>query len=139
MIIENNPSETVVDRLLEEVLAVRPADAPEVDRHPKKFAILEKDAAGSLQGGVYVYVHPGWAYVDLLWVDEKCRGKGLASRLMTEAEEEAKRRGCVGVWLWTQEYEAPMFYEKRGYSRFVSFDDFIKGHERIGFMKRLAA
>ena len=35
--------------------------------------------------------------------------------MMKLAEEEAIRRGCVGVWLDTHSFQARPFYEKLGY------------------------
>ena len=49
-----------------------------------------------------------------------------------------------GVWngcqwrLWTQSWQAGGFYQQLGYSEFTRFDDFPKGHSRIGFRKILA-
>ncbi len=138
MIVDDHPSPETQNFLTDRVLSVRPKDHPDVDRYPKKFAVLQKNARGEVEAGAYVYVHPGWAYLDLLWVAEGLRHAGLGHLVMKEVETEALRRGCIGVYLWTQDYEAPGFYEKLGYERFVSFDGFIPGHRRIGFMKRIA-
>lgn len=139
MKVESAPSDRLYERIRDAVLAIRPPDAPSVDRYHTKYAVTETDEKGALQGGVYVFLHPGWAYIDLVWVADRDRGKGLGRRLMQEAEAEAKRRGCHSAYLWTQDFEAPGFYEKLGYKRFVELENFIRGHQRIGFMKRLAA
>ena len=139
MVIEDNPTNQLYEQLRTPVLAVRPADAPTVDRYWKKFAVMEKDANGVLQGGVYIVLHPGWANIDLIWVDESRRGQGLGRKLMEKAEQESVQRGCHSAFLWTQDFEVPAFYEKLGYRRFVVLDNFIPGHQRIGFMKQLAA
>ncbi len=139
MVILDNPDPSAIEPLQRQVLAVRPADWPDTDRKAKPFGIFDTDDEQSLRAGVLVYVHPGWAYIDLLWVAEDLRGQGLGQLYMQKAEEEAVRRKCHSAFLWTQDYEAPGFYEKLGYKRFVTFEDFIPGHQRIGFMKRLAA
>jgi GNAT superfamily N-acetyltransferase len=139
MILEENPLSETLDFLVERVLSVRPADAPDVDRHPKTFAIVERNEAGVVEAGVYVYVHTGWAYVDLIWVDEKRRGQGLGVKLMQDAEAEARRRGCHSVYVWTVDFEAPLFYEKLGYAKFVTFENFIPSHQRFGYRKRIAS
>ncbi|MCG8333861.1 MAG: histone acetyltransferase, partial [Proteobacteria bacterium] len=36
---------------------------------------------------------------------------------------------------WTQSWQAAEFYEQLGYVEFARFDDFPKGHQRIGFRK----
>jgi ribosomal protein S18 acetylase RimI-like enzyme len=128
-----------VEALLEKVVSITPNDCPEVDRRVKNFGIFDYDPPKNLRAGIYVYLHPGWAYIDLLWVSEGLRGQGVGTKLMKQAENEAQERGCHSAYLWPQDFEAPGFYEKLGYKRYVTFENFIPGHQRIGFMKRLAA
>jgi len=116
---------------------MRPPDHPALNRKWTTFVVMEKEGRNEY-GGIYVYVHPGWAYFDLVWVEPKHRSQGLGRKLMEKAEIEAQKRGCHSAWLWTQDFEAPGFYEKLGYKKFVVFEDFIPGHQRIGYMKRLA-
>lgn len=128
---------SIGDKIRDLLLGIRPADFPDINRHYYTFVIAEKDAQGELMGAVYSYVHPGWVYIDMLWVAAERRGSGLGSRLMAAAEAEAIKRGCHSAYLWTQDFEAPGFYEKQGYNRFVTMEDFIPGHQRIGFRKKL--
>ena len=78
-----------------------------------------------------------WIYIDELWVCPKSRGEGLGRRLMQLAEEYAVSRNLQGIWLWTQSWQAEGFYRQLGYSQFTRFDNFPKGHSRIGFRKEL--
>ncbi|MBQ3519829.1 MAG: GNAT family N-acetyltransferase [Clostridia bacterium] len=57
-------------------------------------------------------------YVDDLFVDPDCRGKGTATLLMQKAQEEAERCGCDCVTLnvWNVPHSALPFYEKLGYT-----------------------
>lgn len=80
-----------------------------------------------------------WLYIDMIWVEKDSRKKNTGSDLMRRVEQEARLRNCAGVYLWTQSFQAPGFYEKLGYEKFVVISDFPRGHQRIGFMKRLAA
>jgi len=64
------------------------------------------------------------------------RGAGLGRRLIKQAEEEAVRRGCRGVWLDTFSWQARGFYEKLGYSVFGTIDDYPPGHQRF-FLKKV--
>lgn len=78
-----------------------------------------------------------WVFVDELWVAPEHRGHGLGSKLLRAAEEFAKEQTLQGVWLWTQSWEAEGFYPKLGYSEFTRFENFPKGHTRIGYRKSL--
>lgn len=79
-----------------------------------------------------------WIYVDELWVAAELRGTGLGRQLMHLAEEFAENQGLQGIWLWTQTWQAVGFYSRLGYEEFTRFDDFPKGHARVGFRKLLA-
>ena len=78
-----------------------------------------------------------WIYVDELWVDHKYRCRGIGKQLMKKAEKYAISQKITGLWLWTQSWQAPKFYEQLGYKEFTRFDDFPKNHYRIGFRKQL--
>ena len=79
-----------------------------------------------------------WIYIDELWVTPELRGEGLGRQLMQLAEEFAVSQDLQGIWLWTQSWQAEGFYSRLGYSEFTRFDDFPKGHSRIGFRKKLS-
>ena len=78
-----------------------------------------------------------WIYVDELWISPEYRGQGLGRQLMQLAEELARSQDLQGLWLWTQSWQAEGFYKRLGYTQFTRFDDFPKGHSRIGFRKKL--
>lgn len=78
-----------------------------------------------------------WIYVDELWVSESRRGSGLGRDLMVAVEDYASAQGLSGVWLWTQSWQADGFYRHLGYVEFTRFEDFPRGHTRIGFRKDL--
>lgn len=77
-----------------------------------------------------------WLYIDELWVDENHRGQGLGKSLMQEAESYAISQQLVGIWLWTQSWQAADFYRKLGYQEFARFEDCPRGHFRVGFRKQ---
>ncbi|MEJ0063218.1 MAG: GNAT family N-acetyltransferase [Alphaproteobacteria bacterium] len=122
------------------MLAVPPPNQPGYKRVYKDFAVLDHDPAGEIRGAVYVaYQAPGWGFIKLIWVKENERRRGLGQKLMKTMEEEAAKRECRSIYLWTYDFEAPEFYEKLGYTRYAVLEDFIPGHQRLGFMKRIAA
>ncbi len=87
---------------------------------------------GGLWGGTsYTYLH-----IDLLFVPESMRGNGTGTTLMIQAEEEAVRRGCCGVWLDTFSFQARGFYEKLGYSVFGELAENPPGYSRF-FLKKI--
>ena len=62
----------------------------------------------------------------------------LFGAYMNEAEIYASSHNLVGLWLWTQSWQAADFYKHMGYEEFARFPDFPKGHFRIGFRKQFS-
>ncbi|WBG61626.1 GNAT family N-acetyltransferase [Pseudomonas citronellolis] len=101
------------------------------------FELYARDAEGQLVGGLFGHSGMGWLYVDYLWLDARQRGAGLGAQLLALAEEEARRRGCVGVFLYTYSFQAPGFYRKQGFELMGVLEDCPPGHQRFYLKKRL--
>ena len=99
--------------------------------------IVEYDANGNVIGGILGGTYWGWMYVDILWVHEKHRYKGIGSKLLLEAEKEAIRRGCHHVHLDTMSWQAPEFYQKHGYEVIGILPDIPNGNQKYLLMKAL--
>lgn len=84
-----------------------------------KVQVIARDETGEVCGGAIGYAAWGELYIDILWVDERMRGRGIGSRLMGLAEEEAKRLACHRVHLGTMASQAPHFYPKIGYTQYA--------------------
>lgn len=54
-------------------------------------------------------------HIKYLFVDEKYRGKGIASHLMQHVFEFGKSRGCQFAFVETMSFQAPDFYQKLGF------------------------
>ena len=101
------------------------------------LAVLVRDDAGDLVGGISGYTAWGWLYVQWLWLDEQHRGRGLAGRMLTAAETEARARGCHGSYIDTFNPVALKVYQRAGYVPFGSLEDFPKGRTRTFLQKVL--
>lgn len=92
---------------------------------------------GAILGGLHARAGRGWMFVDLLGLPPDLRGERLGSRLMDMAEDEARRLGCIGIYLDTFSFQARPFYEKRGFTVFAEIEDYPRGHQRYFLSKRL--
>ena len=99
--------------------------------------IVEYDADGNIIGGILGGTYWGWMYVDILWVREDHRKKGIGSKLLSAAEKEAKSRGCHHVHLDTMSWQAPEFYKKHGYTVIGILPDIPSGNQKYLLMKEL--
>ncbi|GAB2873454.1 N-acetyltransferase [Streptomyces deserti] len=96
------------------------------------------DTADDLAGGLVGHTWATWLHVTYLWVDERHRGAGLGSRLLSEAERIAStERGCRAARLETWDFQAPGFYEKQGYEVVCVIPDYPPGITEYTLTKRL--
>lgn len=105
--------------------------------YPIGFYVMDPD--GSVLGGLMGQIWARWLHVGTLWVDERVRGRGHASRLMTAAERYALEKRCTDSFLETFSFQARPFYEKLGYRVFGTLDNYPEGHAYYYLTKRLDA
>lgn len=86
-------------------------------------------------GGLWGKTSYQWLFVELLFVPEFLRGRGIARDLLQRAEIEAMNRGCGSAWLDTYEFQARGFYERLGYRCFGELQNCPPGFSRY-FMKK---
>lgn len=78
------------------------------------------------------------AYIEVLWVDESYREKGLGTKLLEEIERISREENCSLIHLDTFDFQAKDFYRKNGYEVFGVLEDCPKGHCRYYMKKSLA-
>ena len=132
-----HPSETETDYIREALNQFNCAHVGDDGHTP--LHLIEYDADGSIIGGLLGGTYWGWMYIDILWVREDHRRYGIGSRLLTEAEKEAMRRGCHHVHVDTMSWQAPMFYQKHGYEVIGVLPDIPRGNQKYLLMKALPA
>ncbi|QJI12766.1 GNAT family N-acetyltransferase [Pseudomonas sp. ADAK22] len=99
--------------------------------------LLRDPATQDVVGGLYGKISYGWLFIELLRIPDQMRTQGTGTRLMRAAEDLARERQCVGIWLDTFSFQALGFYRKLGFSEFGHIADYPAGHQRHFFQKRL--
>ena len=102
---------------------------PEEDGENEDIVFKIADDEGNTIAGC-ILVIGSWkiAELDIIWVDEKYRRKGLGSALIREAEKAARENGCYVMILGTFDFQARPLYEKHGYMTVGTLNDCPKGH-----------
>lgn len=96
------------------------------------------DTSNALAGGLVGHTWTTWLHVTYLWVDERHRGTGLGSQLLSKAEHIARtERACTAVRLETWDFQAPEFYQKQGYEVVCVIPDYPPGITEYTLVKRL--
>lgn len=99
--------------------------------------IIEYDEKGNIIAGILGGTYWGWMHIDILWVHENFRKKGIGSQLLKSAEAEALKRGCHSVHVDTMSWQAPEFYKKHSYKIISELNDIPTGYKKYHLIKQL--
>jgi GNAT superfamily N-acetyltransferase len=92
-------------------------------RDARPLAVLVSDPdSKAVVGGLLGRTSLGLLFIDLFFLPAALRQHGLGSRIMQEAEDEARRRGCGKAVVFTINFQAPEFYQRHGYQVFGQID-----------------
>jgi GNAT superfamily N-acetyltransferase len=111
----------------------RPSDTATLD------VLVCDEESGEPVGGLLGHTSFGLFFLDLFYLPEAVRGRGLGGRILALAESEARRRGCAAAFVTTVTFQAPGFYERHGYRRFGEVACPPDGATRIFLTKPLRA
>jgi len=92
---------------------------------------------GKVVGGIIGRSLWGTLEIKRLAVHPDYRHKGIGSKLISAAETEAKRRKCNYLSLNTFSYQAPEFYERLGFIKIGTEQDFPRGFSRYFYQKKI--
>ena len=115
-------------------------NAPYLGNYP--FGTLDvyvRNTDGKVVGGLVGEFASGWFSIHVLWIVENLRGSGLGTTILQAAENAAVKNGCHGAILETMSFQAPLFYQKRGYVRVGVVDDYPGGAQKMFMRKVLLA
>jgi GNAT superfamily N-acetyltransferase len=109
------------------------AKARPYDRRP--LHVFLRDNKGDVIGGLTGETNWDWLYIDCFWLLDDLRGAGVGAQLLEAAEQEARSRGCRHARLFSYSFQAPEFYEKRGYRVFGVLDGYPAGEKQVWLRK----
>lgn len=130
-----NPTENEIKYIREALTRFNRENVCDDEHTP--INIVEYDDDGTIIGGIIGGSYWGWMYIDILWVDEEHRGKGIGSKLLREAERKGLTRGCHHVHLDTMSWQAPEFYRKQGYEVIGTLPNIPSGNQKYLLIKAL--
>ena len=113
------------------------AGAPLGDVQP--LHVIAHDPGGAVVGGAIGRTWGECCELQQLWVLAESRSAGIGSQLMDAFEQNAHSRGCRLVYLDTFSFQAPNFYQARGYEEVLRTEGFTGGVIKLTMHKRLVA
>ena len=101
--------------------------------------VATEDGAGSrVVGGLIARIELLWLRISIMATDPDWRSQGVGSALLSEAERIALSHGCRYSYVDTMDYQAPDFYEARGYRCVGTIPDWDScGHTKTFFVKEI--
>ncbi|TDY35566.1 acetyltransferase (GNAT) family protein [Janthinobacterium sp. 75] len=106
------------------------------DRQVLNVVVRDRESQRVL-GGAMGRTSLGLLFLDLFYLPAALRGQGLGSQVLAQFEEEGRRRGCASAVLYTISFQAPEFYERRGWRRFGDIACSPEGTSRVFMSKTL--
>ena len=116
----DKPSEDARAAVLDVLRQFTRESVPILDN--QDFAALLTDADDRIVGGLVASSRWGGFHIDIMALPAALRGRGIGSKLLVMAEEEACRRACHHMLLDTQAFQARPFYERHGFEIFGQID-----------------
>ena len=102
----------------------------------KRFAITLRER-GTIVGGIVGEVWTTVLFIQLLWMEQKYRGKDCGTQLIKAIEDEARKFGAKRSYVDTMSFQAPGFYRNCGYEEFGNIEGYPKGVTRHWLTKAL--
>jgi GNAT superfamily N-acetyltransferase len=89
--------------------------------------VIAQNPDGTVVGGAIGRAWGECCELQQLWVLAELRSTGMGTRLMNAFEQAARSRSCKLVYLETFSFQAPSFYQSRGYVEVLRTEGFTAG------------
>ena len=126
------------------------SDIDEIYEMLKSYNLSNREASENIPLGVYYEdeserklagltgeTFGNWLCINYLFVAENLRNKGIGTKIVLSAENEARKRNCKYVFVDTFSFQAPKFYEKLGYKEVFSLNEYPYTGKRHYYIKKL--
>jgi len=135
----DTPTRAMWRAIAEPIARYNEARVGQAGNHLPLVIALEGFDDNEVVGGLWGTTAYSNLHIELMFIPDPLRNKGLGTRLLHLAEQEAIRRGCHCARVEAYSFGALGFYEHRGYSRFGELQDCPVGHSLLFLRKTLMA
>ena len=99
------------------------------------YVLVRDPSDGRILGGLIGRTSLGLMFIELVFLPRELRYRGIGTRMLHMAEQEAISRGCRAAVLYTISFQAPAFYERHGWREFGRIACHPTGTSRIFMTK----
>lgn len=133
-VLHSIPSETLA--VIDAGLSTHNNAAAPLDEVQTLACVARLDS-GEVIGGAIGRTWGECGEIQVLWVHEAHRYRGLGRKLVGAFESAARAQGCQLCYLETLTYQAPQFYLRLGYQIALRLAGFPRGIEKFVMTRRL--
>jgi len=139
IVVDSNPAEKELETLSAGIQNYNKTFLPNevVFEKDSRFAVFAYDKNNQVAGGIRAVAFWNYCIIELLWLSEEFRNKGLGKALLLKAEEYVRDLGFEYIRVETTDFQAKSFYEKQGYEVFGKLTNYPKGHDMYCLVKKL--
>lgn len=98
------------------------------------FSIFAKENT-KIVGGALVWEHSDALYIDVLWLDDSYRKKGIGTKIISMIDTVAIDKGISKIFVDTYAFQAQKFYQKHGFNFIGTIPGYLLGCDRV-FMRK---
>lgn len=133
-----NVSQEDVNFIWNEIRGFNKYTGPMLNYPPyEPYNVLLKDQNNKIVAGIITRMYLKSMYVEVFWIEEHYRRKGIGTELLKKVENHAKEVGCTFIHLDTFSFQAIDFYKKFDYSIFAVIEDYPDNIKRYYLKKYL--
>lgn len=98
------------------------------------FNVFAKDNE-QVVGGALVWQQSDALYIDILWLSENYRNKGIGTKIISMIDKVAQENKIPKIFVDTYEFQAQGFYQKHGFKDIGTIPEYLLGFDRIFLRK----
>lgn len=137
-IIYKNKLNPIEHNFIESGLYKQALKIRDIGKNNASFAFVVNDDNADIIAAIEGFNYYGCFYIDLFYVKEAARKRGIGSNLLNECEKLAKKRRCSFITVNTMDFEAKPFYEKHGFKVFYVMEGYENNSKMYMMRKNLA-
>ena len=131
----DNKEPEKAQEIANQIRAYNSSKREEAESEPLNLYV--EDEKGNHMAGLVAETFGNWLEIEYLFVKEELRGQGIGSKLLQQAENEAKNRNCRFSFVNTYQFQAPDFYLSHGYKEVFALQDYPYTGQRYYYQKDL--
>ncbi|MBS0286704.1 MAG: GNAT family N-acetyltransferase [Proteobacteria bacterium] len=86
---------------------------------------------GQIVGVALIWEHTDAFYIDVLWLNENNRKRGIGTKIISMMNTLAIDKGISKIFVDTYTFQAQEFYQKHAFNSIGTIPEYLLGYDRI--------